>query len=59
VHVRDLPTVEERRAATENARRQARYKYAEERIRKIVAGAPALTAEQRDRLALLLHGDAA
>jgi hypothetical protein len=38
------------------ARRASRYKFAEDRIRKIVDGAPPLTQEQRDRLALLLRG---
>jgi hypothetical protein len=41
-------------AQTENARRQSRYRAAEERIRRIVDGAPPLTAEQRARLAALL-----
>ena len=53
--VADLATPEERRAATEPARRAARFKFAEERIRQIVNTAPPLTAEQRERLALLLH----
>ena len=48
-------TVEELRASTENARRQARFVAAEERIRRIVAGAPELTQEQKDRLAALLR----
>jgi hypothetical protein len=53
-------TPEQWLAATENARRQARYKFAEERVRRIVAGVPALTDEQRARLARLLlpAGDA-
>jgi hypothetical protein len=46
---------EERADATVHARRQARYKAAENRIKKIVDGAPPLTDEQRDRLALLLR----
>jgi hypothetical protein len=53
--IRDLPTHEERREATEPARRAARYKYAEDRIRKIVDGWPPLTPAQRERLALLLR----
>jgi hypothetical protein len=53
--IADLPTADERRKATEDARRSARYKFAEDRIRKIVDGAPPLTAEQRDRLASLLR----
>jgi hypothetical protein len=53
--VPDLGTIEERREATEPARRAARYRHAENRIRQIVDGAPPLTAEQRENLALLLH----
>jgi hypothetical protein len=52
----------DRAAATENARRAARYKFAADRIRKIVDGAPPLTDSQRNQLALLLRpggGDAA
>jgi hypothetical protein len=52
----DLATAEERSAALENARRESRFKFAQDRIRKIVDGAPPLTAEQRDRLAVLLRG---
>jgi hypothetical protein len=48
---------------TENARRAARYTYAQRRIKKIVDGWPPLTEAQRDQLALLLRpgggGDAA
>jgi hypothetical protein len=46
---------------TESARREARYRAAEQRVRKIVAGAPPLTAEQRAKLAAMLvpAGDAA
>jgi hypothetical protein len=51
----ELPTVEERRAATENARREARFHFAEARIRKIVAGAPAFTEEQRTKLRALIE----
>jgi hypothetical protein len=50
---RDL-TTEEWLHRTENARRAARYRAAEQRVRKIVAGTPPLTAEQRARLARLL-----
>jgi hypothetical protein len=42
-------------AALEDARRQSRFKAAEERIKRIVDGAPPLTPAQRERLALLLH----
>ncbi|MCP2327594.1 hypothetical protein HDA40_006101 [Hamadaea flava] len=52
--IQDLPTVEERRSATEDARRKARFKFAEQRIRKIVDAAPPLTEEQRRQLAALL-----
>lgn len=38
----------------ENARRNARYTYAERRIRKIADGDPPLTQQQRSKLALLL-----
>jgi hypothetical protein len=48
-------TTEEWREATEHARREARYKFAQERIRRIVDGAPPLSQEQRDRLALMLR----
>jgi len=59
-HVRDLPTHEERVAFTEDARREARFKHAEARVRKIVDGAPKLSDAQRSRLASLLApgGDA-
>jgi hypothetical protein len=50
---RDL-TQEQWLQVTENARREARYRHAEQRVRKIVAGAPALTIEQRAELARLL-----
>lgn len=36
------------------AQRAIRYRFAEERIQKIVDGAPALTQEQRERLAAIL-----
>jgi hypothetical protein len=47
---------------TENARRAARYRHAEQRVRKISAGDPPLTAEQRAALARIIlapGGDAA
>jgi hypothetical protein len=47
---------EEMSAALEDARRASRFKAAEERIRKIVDGAPKLTDEQLSKLAVLLHG---
>lgn len=49
-------SVDERIAATENARRESRYHFAEERIRRIVDAAPPLTELQRARLAALLLG---
>jgi hypothetical protein len=51
----DLETPEERQKATEPARLESRFRYAEARIRKIVDGWPPLTEAQRDRLALLLR----
>jgi hypothetical protein len=48
-------TPEQIAEATEDARRASRFKFAEDRIRKIVDAAPPLTPEQRERLALLLH----
>jgi hypothetical protein len=42
---------------TESARRAARFKFAQDRIRKIVDGMPPLTDEQLAKLvALLLEG---
>jgi hypothetical protein len=46
---------EEMSVALEDARRQSRFKAAEERIKRIVVGAPPLTPAQRERLALLLR----
>jgi hypothetical protein len=40
---------------TEDARRSARYTYAQRRIQKIVDGMPPLTDEQLSRLAVLLR----
>jgi hypothetical protein len=45
-------------AALEDARRQSRFKAAEERIRRIVAGAPKLTDEQRAKLAAIINDGA-
>ena len=47
-------SVEEMRAGTEDARRIARFKAAEDRIRRIVDGAPPLTETQKAKLAILL-----
>jgi hypothetical protein len=45
---------------TENGRREARYKHAEDRVRKIATGTPALTDQQRAKLAaILVPGDSA
>jgi hypothetical protein len=54
-------TREQWQQLTENARREARFKFALARIRKIAAGDPALTAEQRAELVAILveAGDAA
>jgi hypothetical protein len=52
---RDEWTPEQWREATEEARRSARFKFAEDRIKRIVAGWPPLTEQQRERLALLLN----
>jgi hypothetical protein len=41
---------------TENARRASGFKFARERIEKIVAAAPPLTDQQRAALALILTG---
>jgi hypothetical protein len=56
---RDL-TAEDWLARTENARREARYRAAQQRVRKIAAGQPALTDHQRAELARILApvGDA-
>ena len=40
---------------TENARRAARFKFAQDRIKRIVDGMPPLTDEQLSRLAVLLR----
>jgi hypothetical protein len=51
-------TREQWQQATENARREARYKHAEGRVRKIAAGTPSLTDQQRVKLAaILVPGD--
>jgi hypothetical protein len=55
-------TPEQWQQATVDARRAARYKFAEQRIRQIVAGDPPLSVEQRGHLARLLlqpRGDGA
>jgi hypothetical protein len=49
-------TREEWAEKTINARRAARMRAAEDRIQKIVDGAPPLTTEQRHTLATLLAG---
>jgi hypothetical protein len=46
---------EDRAAATEPARRAARFKFAQERIKRIVDGMPPLTDEQLSKLAVLLR----
>jgi hypothetical protein len=46
-------------AQNENARRAARFRFAQDRIRKIVDGAPPLTDEQLAKLAVLLQPERA
>ena len=46
---------EEMSAALEDARRLSRFKAAEQRIKRIVDGMPALTDEQLSKLAVLLR----
>ena len=53
--VSDLPTHQERVDATVDTRRAARYKYAEQRIRRIVEAAPPFSDEQRAALAAILR----
>jgi len=55
---RDEWTPDDWRENTEDARRQARYKFASDRIKKIVDGMPPLTDEQLSRLAAIIHGSA-
>jgi hypothetical protein len=52
--VADLPTPEERREATEPARLAARFRYAQDRARRIVAAWPPLTPEQKAELAVII-----
>ena len=52
-------TTEQITAATEDARRAARFKFAEDRIKRIVDGMPPLTDEQLSRLAVLLQPERA
>ena len=54
--VADLESPAERLEATLPARRAARFKYAQDRIKKIVDGCPPLSQEQCDQLATLLRG---
>jgi hypothetical protein len=44
---------------TENARRAARFKFAQDRIKRIVDGMPPLTDEQLSKLAVLLQPERA
>jgi len=46
----------DQRAHLKRARREHRYRAAQERIRKIVEGAPPLTGDQSERLAAILRG---
>lgn len=52
---RDEWTPDDWRDATEDARRSARYRFAQDRIKRIVDGMPPLTDEQLSRLAVLLQ----
>jgi hypothetical protein len=52
---RDQWTPAEWRDVTEGARRRARFKFAEARIRKIVDAMPAFTDEELAKLAVLLR----
>jgi hypothetical protein len=47
-------TREEWLQRTENARREARFRAAQDRVRKIAVGDPALTDEQRAELVAIL-----
>lgn len=49
------PSPAETADPTEPARRAARFKFAQDRIRKIVDGMPALSDEQLSKLAVLLR----
>ena len=49
-------TTDEYRDRTENGLRLARFKFAQDRIRKIVDGSPPLTEQELSQLAVLLHG---
>ena len=51
-------TAEEWRATTEGARRKARFRYAQDRIRKIAAARPPFTEQELADLAVLLHAEA-
>jgi hypothetical protein len=55
VETRD-DAADERSDPTVNARRAARYKFAQDRIKKIVGGMPPLTEEQLANLVTLLRG---
>lgn len=56
---RDQWTADDYRTHTEDARRSARYKFAQERIKRIVNGYPPFTDEQLSGLAVLLTPEAA
>jgi hypothetical protein len=47
---------EEMSVALEDARRESRFKAAEERIRRIVDGSPPLTDAQKAKLAAIIRG---
>ncbi len=52
-------TPEQIAEATEDARRAARFKFAEDRIQKMADGLPAFTDEQLTKLAVLLRPETA
>jgi len=53
---RDQWTTDDYRAKTEDARRQARFLAAQDRVKLIVDGMPKLTEEQLSKLVVLLTG---
>ncbi len=48
-------TADDYRVSTEDARRQARYRAAQQRIQRIVDGSPKLRDDELSALAVLLH----
>jgi hypothetical protein len=54
LRIQDLPSAGERRDATENARRESRFRYTKERMRRIADARPRFTTEQAEALAAIL-----